>query len=144
MIHRLPAPAHDIALLLARVVTGVVLIAHGGHKLVTSGVAGTAEGFEGMGVPAAPVAAVIAIVVELLGGVLLVAGAATAVAGVLVALVMLGAGLFAHLGTGVFVSAGGWELVGVIGAAALALAATGAGRFSVDRALERGQRVFTH
>lgn len=144
MIRRLPAPAHDIALLLARVVTGVVLIAHGWQKLVTDGVAGTAAGFEAMGVAAAPVAAVIAIVIELLGGALLVAGAATAVVGVLVALEMLGAALFVHVGAGIFVTAGGWELVGVIGAAALALAATGAGRFSVDRALGRGRRVLAH
>ncbi|SNR40759.1 DoxX family protein [Blastococcus mobilis] len=144
MIRRLPAPAQDIALLLARVVTGVVLIAHGWQKLVTNGVAGTAEGFEAMGVPAAPVAAAIAIVIELLGGVLLVAGAATAVVGVLVALMMLGAALFVHVGAGIFATAGGWELVGAIGAAALALAATGAGRFSVDGALERGRRVLAH
>jgi putative oxidoreductase len=144
MIHRLPAPAQDIALLLARVVTGVVLIAHGWQKLVTNGVAGTAEGFEAMGIPAAPAAAVIATVIELVGGVLLVAGAATAVVGVLVALVMLGAALFVHVGAGIFATAGGWELVGVIGAAALALAATGAGRFSVDRVLGRSRRVLAH
>jgi len=144
MIHRLPAPAQDIALLLARVVTGVVLIAHGWQKLVTNGVAGTAEGFEAMGIPAAPAAAVIATVIELLGGILLVAGAATAVVGVLVALVMLGAALFVHVGAGIFATAGGWELVGVIGAAALALAATGAGRFSVDRVLGRSRRVLAH
>jgi putative oxidoreductase len=90
------------------------------------------------------VAAVIAIVIELLGGVLLVAGAATVVVGILVALEMLGAALFVHVGAGLFVTAGGRELVAVIGAAALALAATGAGRFSVDRSLDRGPRVFAH
>jgi putative oxidoreductase len=141
MTRRLPAPAQDIALLLARVVTGAVLIAHGWQKLVTNGVAGTTEGFEGMGVAVAPVAAVIAIIIELLGGVLLVAGAATAVVGVVVALEMLGAALFVHVSAGVFVTAGGWELVGVVGAAALALAATGAGRFSVDQAVGRDRRV---
>ena len=123
MTRRLPTPAQDIALLLARVVTGAVLIAHGWKKLVTNGVAGTTEGFEGMGVAVAPVAAVIAIIIELLGGVLLVTGAATAVVGVVVALEMLGAALFVHASAAVFVTAGGWELVGVIGAAALALAA---------------------
>jgi putative oxidoreductase len=122
-------------------VTGVVLIAHGWQKLVTNGVAGTTEGFEGMRVVVAPVAAVIAIIIELLGGVLLVAGAATAVVGVVVALEMLGAALFVHVSAGVFATAGGWELVGVIGAAALALAATGAGRFSVDQAFGGDRRV---
>ena len=58
MTRRLPAPGQDIALLLARLVTGVVLIAHGWQKLVTNGVAGTTDGFEGMGVAAATVATV--------------------------------------------------------------------------------------
>lgn len=141
MIRRLPTPARDTALLLARVVTGVVLVAHGWQKLVTDGVAATTDGFEGMGIPLAPVAAVFATVVELLGGVLLVAGAATALVGVLVALDMLGAALFVHIGNGVLVAEGGWELVGVIAAVALALAAAGAGRFSVDHALGRRRRV---
>ncbi|WP_219413265.1 hypothetical protein [Pseudonocardia nigra] len=39
---------------------------------------------------------------------------ATAVVGLLVALNMLGAALFVHVGAGVFVADGGWELVGVI------------------------------
>lgn len=141
MIRRLPTPARDTALLLARVVTGVVLVAHGWQKLVTNGVAATTDGFEGMGIPLAPVAAVFATVVELLGGVMLIAGAATALVGVLVVLDMLGAALFVHIGNGVFVAEGGWELVGVIAAVALALAAAGAGRFSVDHALGRRRRV---
>jgi putative oxidoreductase len=144
MIRRLPTPAQDVALLLARLVIGMVLIAHGWQKLVTNGVAATADGFEGMGVPVAPVSAVIVTVIEFLGGVLLVAGAATALVGVLVALEMLGAALVVHVEAGILVSEGGWELVGAIGAAALALAAAGAGRFSVDHALGRRRRVLAH
>jgi len=67
--------------------------------------------------------------------VLILVGAATAVVGVLVVLDMLGAALIVHVGNGVMVTDGGWELVGVIGAAALVLAAVGAGRYSVDHAL---------
>jgi putative oxidoreductase len=122
-------------LLVARVIVGVVLIAHGWQKFFTYGIGGTIQGFEGMGVPVSAVSAVYAAVVELVGGALLVAGAATALVGVLVVLDMLGAALLVHIGNGVFVSEGGWELVGVIGAAALALAAVGAGRYSVDHAL---------
>ena len=50
-------------------------------------------------------------------------------------LLFLGAALIVHAGNGVMASDGGWELVGVIGAVALALAAVGAGRYSVDHAL---------
>ena len=135
MITSLPASVRDAALLVARLVLGVVLVAHGWQKFAEFGLGGTAEAFAGMGIPLAPVAAVFAAVVELVGGALLLVGAATAVAGVLVLLNMLGAALLVHLGNGVFVTDGGWELVGVIGALALVLAAVGAGRFSVDHAL---------
>jgi putative oxidoreductase len=140
MIRALPGPARDVALLLARLVLGVVLIAHGWQKLMIKGVGATTEGFVGMGIPAAPVSAVFVMAVELLGGILVVVGAATALVGVLVALVMLGAVLFVHIGSGVFVSDGGWELAGLVGASALALAAAGSGRLSVDHAVSRRRR----
>jgi putative oxidoreductase len=135
VIRTLPPSARDGALLVARLLLGVVLVAHGWQKVVTNGLGATAEGFGRMGVPLAPVSAAYAGVVELVGGALLLFGAATAVVGVLVVLDMLGAALIVHVGNGVMVGDGGWELVGVIGAAALVLAAVGAGRYSVDHAL---------
>jgi putative oxidoreductase len=86
---------------------------------------------------------VFVIAVELLGGVLIVVGAATALVGVLVALEMLGAVLFVHIGSGVFVSEGGWELAGLVGVSALALAAAGSGRLSVDQAVSSRRRPAT-
>ncbi|OZM81232.1 DoxX family protein [Pseudonocardia sp. MH-G8] len=135
MIRTLPPSARDAALLVARLVLGVVLIAHGWQKVFTNGLGATAEGFAGMGVPLAPVSAAFAGLVELVGGVLVLAGAATALVGILVVVDMLGAALLVHITNGVFASDGGWELVGVIGATALVLAAVGAGRFSVDHVL---------
>src|SRR5262249_8393622 len=125
------------------VVLGVVLMAHGWQKVVTYGFAGTTAAFTKMGVPLAPASAAYASVVELVGGALLVLGALTAVVGVLVILDMLGAAVLVHLPHGLFAWGGGGELVGVIAAAALALAATGAGRFSVDHvvAARRASRV---
>ena len=130
----LRSPLSDIALVTARVVLGVVLVAHGIQKL-GRGVGPVADAFAGMGVPLPAVAAVGTVGVELVGGVALVVGAFTPVVALLVALTMVGAGLFAHLGKGIFVSGGGWELVGVIAVGALALAACGAGRFSVDHVI---------
>jgi putative oxidoreductase len=135
VIRTLPPSTRDGALLLARLLLGVVLIAHGWQKVFTWGLGGTAQAFAGMGVPLAPVSAAYAGIVELVGGALLVLGAGTAVVGVLVALDMLGAALLVHATNGVMASDGGWELVGMIGALALVLAAVGAGRFSVDHAV---------
>jgi putative oxidoreductase len=140
MIRALPGPARDVALLLARLALGIVLIAHGWQKLMTEGIDATTEGFIENGIPAATVSAVFVMAVELLGGLLILAGAATAPVGVLVALEMLGAVLFVHIGSGVFVSNGGWELAGLVGATALALAAAGSGRLSVDHLVSRRRR----
>jgi putative oxidoreductase len=135
VIRTLPPAVRDVALLVARIIVGVVLIAHGWQKVFSYGIGGTIQGFTGMGVPLPAVAAVYASVVELVGGALLVAGAATALVGVLVVLDMLGAALIVHIGNGVFVTDNGWELVGAIGATALVLAAVGAGRYSIDHAV---------
>lgn len=131
----LPAPTGDLAVLVARILLGVVLIAHGWQKLFTNGLGATSAGFAKMGVPLPPVSAGYAAIVELAGGALLLIGAATTLVSLLVVLDMLGAAVFAHLDKGVFVSAGGWELVAVIAAGALLLAGFGAGRYSVDHAL---------
>jgi putative oxidoreductase len=127
----------DLAVLVARVALGVVFVAHGAQKVFTWGLGGTAEAFAGMGVPAPQAAAAFAGLVELLAGAALLVGLATPVAGLLLAADMLGAFLLVHLRNGVFVDAGGFELVAALGAGALVLAATGAGRFSLDRVIAR-------
>lgn len=128
----MPEPVRDLALLLTRVLLGVVLVAHGWDKLVDQGVSGTAGFFASLGIPAPEVVAVAVGVLELGGGALLVLGAATAVVSALVVLDMAGAFWLVHRGNGVFVDGGGWELVGVVAAAALALLGAGPGRASVD------------
>ena len=125
----------DLAVLAARVGLGVVFVAHGAQKLFTWGLSGTADAFAGMGVPAPQASALFAALVELVGGAALVLGVATPIAGVLLAVDMLGAFLLVHVSKGVFVDGGGFELVAALGAAALVLAATGAGRLSVDHAV---------
>lgn len=127
----------DLALLLTRVVLGVVFIAHGWQKLTEFGIAGTTKAFAGMGIPAASLAAPFTAGVELIGGALLLVGALTPLAGSLLALVMLGAALLVHLGNGVFAAENGWELVAALAVGALVLAVVGPGRFSVDQALRR-------
>jgi putative oxidoreductase len=48
-----------------------------------------------------------------------------------------------HVINGVFVDAGGYELVAALGAGALVLPATGAGRLSVDHVLSRARTAGT-
>lgn len=136
-----PAPFRDVALLLARVAVGVVFIAHGWQKLVTNGINGTAAFFDSSGVPAATAAAWVTALLELGGGAALVLGLAVPVVGLLLVGVTIGAFAFVHAGNGLFVDAGGYELVLTLGAAALLMAAVGAGRYSLDHLLTGRRRT---
>jgi len=134
---RLPAPARDGALLLARVGIGLVFFAHGWQKLFTNGVDGTSAFFGQAGVPLPTLSAWFAAVVELLGGAALILGIALPAAALLLVVDMIGAFLFVHAGNGLFMEQNGFELVLTLGVASLVLAALGAGRFSLDHALVR-------
>lgn len=130
---------NNVLTLLARLVIGVILIAHGYEKFALSGIDGITGFFDSIGVPLASVAAPLTAAFEILAGVMIILGLFTRVISALTAVLMLLAALFAHLGAGVFVADGGWELVGAIGAAALMFTAAGAGAYSLDHAI-KGRR----
>lgn len=136
----LPEPYRDVALLVARVLLGVVMFAHGYQKMVIDGIGRTSDGFESMSVPLAIVSASFVTVVEFAGSALLVLGALTPLVAVGNLVVTGGAVVFVHATNGIFVADGGWELVGVIGAGFVLLAVVGPGRYSVDHVLTRRQR----
>jgi putative oxidoreductase len=121
----------DLALLVLRVVLGIIMLYHGWPKLTNLG--GTIEGFTGMGIPLPALSAIFATVAEVGGGLLLLAGAFTDVAGLLVAIDMLGAILFVHAKNGFAVNEGGFEWPLALLAMALAIAFAGPGRYAVGR-----------
>lgn len=125
--------ARDLAALIGRLGVGVVFIAHGWQKFTGWGLDGTAASFEKMGVPLPTLSAWFAAIVELVGGSLLVLGVALPVVGVLLALDMVGALVLVHLPNGLL-GQGGFELVLVLGVAALALGFNG-GAYALDRAI---------
>lgn len=118
-----------------RIVLGFLFAAHGWQKFNEWTIAGTQASFAKMGVPAAEIAAPAVAVLELAGGIALILGILTRVVAALLALNMLGALFLVHAPAGVFAADGGYELVLLLAAGAFALALTGAGRASVDRAL---------
>ncbi|WP_456283540.1 DoxX family protein [Microbacterium sp. JZ101] len=124
--------AGDIALLVLRLALGTIMIAHGAQKLFAFTLQGTTASFEAMGMPLAAITAPLAIAVELIGGAAIVLGLGLPVVGGLVAAQMAVATVLVHLPNGVFASDGGWELTAALGAAALALALVGGGRFGLD------------
>jgi putative oxidoreductase len=127
--------AIDSGLLLLRVATGLVFFMHGWQKLIDQGISATQSGFDMMGAPLPDVTAVIVTFVELIGGAFLIAGALTRIVGVLLAIDMAGAFFIVHVENGFFVSNGGFELVLLLGLAALSLVIAGPGRYSVDAML---------
>src|ERR687893_134853 len=108
----------ELGLLVLRVLVGGLLAAHGAQKLFGlfggHGMAGTAE---------------------LTGGVLLALGLVTPLGAALLTAVMVAAILTVHLRNGVWNTADGYEYNVVLIAAAFALAAVGAGEWSLDNAL---------
>ena len=139
MNRTLPGPAGDVALVLARLILATIMFAHGYQKLFIDGLGRTTRGFEYMSIPVAIVSAAYVTVVELVGSVLVLAGALITLVAACYLIVMVGAAVFVHIPYGVFAVDGGWELVDGIAALLLVLAAAGPGRLSVDHLVRTRQ-----
>jgi putative oxidoreductase len=125
----------DMALLASRAVLGGYLAAHGAQKLFGAfgghGIEPTAAAFEGLGLRPGRVTATAAGLSELGGGLLTVAGLASPVGPAAIAGTMVVASA-THRASGPFAANRGYELPATNLAAALALAAVGPGRYSLD------------
>jgi putative oxidoreductase len=121
----------DAALLILRAALGIIMIYHGWPKLTDLG--GTIQGFTSMGVPLPALAALFSTVAEAGGGLLLLLGVLTDVAGLLIAIDMLGAISIVHAKNGFAVGDGGVEWPLALLAMALGIALAGPGRFAVGR-----------
>jgi putative oxidoreductase len=107
---------------------GVTFVLHGLDKL--GDLSGTEAFFASLEIPAAGLMAPFVAVTETVGGLLMIAGLATPLAGVALPVDMLVALVTAHIDEGFFAADGGIELLLLIGGASLAVVLTGAGRFS--------------
>ena len=128
----------DAALLLLRIVLGIVFVAHGWDKLLITGLTETTGQFSAWGVPQPKLSAYLVMAGELLGGALLVVGLLTTFVAGALALLMAAAIWFVHLGNGLFAADGGVELPAVLIVALLMIVVFGAGRASLDGVLTRG------
>lgn len=126
----------NLALLFLRLVVGGLFIGHGTQKAFGwfggPGFAGTAGWMESMGMKPARLNAFAAASGETLGGLLLLLGLFVPVGALLITAVMLVAIKTVHLAKGVWSSNGGYEYNLTLIAAALVLAATGPGGYSVQ------------
>lgn len=129
-----PPVAQRLGLTLLRVVVGVIFAAHGLQKFTQQGgIAGVGGFFGQLGVPAPELMAWVVAIVELVGGVMLIAGLLTRPVAVALAIDMLAATVLVHWENGLFAQAGGYELTLLLLAASLALAIAGPGEPAADR-----------
>ena len=131
-------------ILLLRIVVGTTIAGHGVQKLLGwfdgPGFNGTQQMFRKLGFPAAAAMAMLAALAET-GGLLFAAGLLTPLAALGIAVVMLNAIGSVHWKNGFWNSAGGFEFPLVMLGAAIAVAATGPGRFSADAAIGWGGSI---
>lgn len=122
----------DLALLVARIVAGVTLAAHGWHRWTTTGVEGQANILDGVGLPSAEGLVIATIAFELIGGALLIFGLATPLIGLgmivqNVAIVLTTRALY-----GFYQHDGGWEYNAILAAMGLLFLTFGSGRAGLD------------
>jgi len=125
----------DLGILFLRLGLGVMFVAHGLQKAFGLFGAGGIKGFSEMlgklGFAPATFWAYLASYMELIGGILLIAGLFSRGAALFLLILIIVAGLKVHLKNGFFLSAGGFEYVFIIAMALIALILLGPGNLSL-------------
>jgi putative oxidoreductase len=126
-------------LLIARLVLGTLIVAHGGQKLFGwlggYGLSGTGGFFEQLGFRPGRAFAAAASVSEIVAGVLLVLGFLGPIGPALLLSVMIVAAVSVHWNHGLFAATNGIEVPLLYATGALTLALTGPGAYSLDAVL---------
>jgi putative oxidoreductase len=128
----------DLGLLILRVIPGLLFAGHGAQKLFGvfggGGLEGTAGMFDNIGLRPGGLNARAAGTAEFLGGLLIALGLFTPFAGAALIAVMTAAVITVHAPNGVWNTNKGYEYNLVLVSAMFALAAIGAGAWSLDNA----------
>jgi putative oxidoreductase len=134
--------SRDLVLLLARIGLGILMIWHARLEWTFAGGSFTGLGgmFEQSGVPFPTLAGAFNVILEFVGGIAVIAGAAMPLIGLAMAANMAGAWIFVHTSGLYSMDNNGPELVITIGLLSLVLAVAGSGRLGVDHWIARWYR----
>lgn len=129
----------SLAALALRLALGLIFVAHGAQKLFGwfggYGLEGTGGYRASIGLAPGVLMAAMAGSAEFFGGLALLAGLVLRPAAAVLAVTMLVALIVAHLPNGLFLSNDGYEFALALLAGTVALALSGAGRYSLDQLL---------
>lgn len=121
----------DIALMLTRIVMGVIMVTHGWHRWQNEGITAEANILEHAGIPNPGLMVWLLISFEVIGGIFLIFGLATPAIGL--GLMVLNIGIILTLRSHTFyVHNSGWEYNAVMAIVGLMLMTHGAGRIGLD------------
>src|SRR5437667_3260160 len=133
----------SIGLLIARIVIGLIMAAHGSQKLFGwfggYGLSQTGEFFIGLGFRPGKAFAAAASFTEITSGLLAALGFLGPIGPALMISVMIVAMMTVHRGHGLFATTGGHEVPLLYATVALGLALTGYGQYSLDALLGIGR-----
>jgi putative oxidoreductase len=126
----------SLAAVIPRVIVGLIFAGHGAQKLLGwfggHGLPGTAALFRRIGLEPAVPWAVVAGLIETLGGLALALGLATPIAAIALTAVMFAATFFVHAPRGFWAAAGGYEYPLVLIGICSLFGFAGAGPYSLD------------
>ena len=120
-----------------RLVAGIIFSAHGAQKLFAwfggYGLEGTGQWMDSIGLGPGYLMALLVGSTEFFGGILLILGLLTRPTSAILAITMMVAIVKVHLVNGLFMSNNGYEFALALLAMTLALAISGAGKYSADQ-----------
>ena len=128
---------------LMRISLGFILLAHGLLKVMVFTIPGTVGFFESLGLPA--FIAYFTMILEILGGIALIAGVFTRLIALASLPILLGA-TWTHFSNGWVFSAegGGWEFPALLTVLAVAVALQGSGKYALGQLILGNQQQKAH
>jgi len=140
IINRIFDTDNKYSFLILRIITGIILAAHGSQKLFGwfggYGLEGVGKWMDSIGLHPGYLMALMSGSVEFFGGLALILGLFTRLAGLATTILLLVAIVSVHLNNGLFLANNGFEFALALIASTITLTIEGGGKFSIDKLIK--------